>query len=194
MAETFPEVIMFNAYVGSLNTTLGWNGQGGSMQLTLVEDPKTNRIIPKDGEGNPFTGSDPKSPKVGSAVYFKYNNFYFGGIFQKWTYTEDNSSGRIYTINIEAPTKMMDGVQLITGDFNGMTDYYGSNVWQYGRVSTNVEVGGTVSEGLPDNPSAVMNYAWIKNIYNVFGFYENPFDGNFGNSGRNELGMPCNAI
>ena len=47
MAETFPAVTMFNAYVANLNTTLGWNGQGGSMQLTLVEDPKTNMIIPK---------------------------------------------------------------------------------------------------------------------------------------------------
>ena len=201
MAQNYDTAVtMFNAYVANISTTLGWNGQGGSMQLTLVEDTKTNKIIPKDAKGNPFTGSDPKSPKVGSAVYFKYKEFYFGGIFQKWTYTEDNSSGRIYTINIESPSKMMDGVQLITGGFNGMTDYYGNFYYQpqsrngFPNYSTNIEVGGTVSNGVPSNPSAYVNYSWIKNIYNVFAFYENSIDGNFGYSGRNELGMQCNAI
>lgn len=201
MAENYDTAVtMFNAYVANINTTLGWNGQGGSMQLTLVEDPKTNKIIPKDAKGNPFTGSDPKSPKVGSAVYFKYKEFYFGGIFQRWSYTEDNSSGRIYTINIESPSKLMDGVQLITGGFNGMTDYYGSFYWQDTRWntspnwSTNANADGTVSEEISQNPTAVVNYSWIKNIYNVFGYYENAIDGNFGNSGRNEAGMPANAI
>ena len=177
---------MFNAYVSNLSTSVGWGGQGGSMQLTLVEDPDNGKVIPKDGNGIPFQGTDPKSPKVGSACYFKYGEFYFGGVFQRWSYSEDNSSGRIYTVVLESPSKLMDGVQVISGGFNGMTDYYNSAIWNAGYYSTNIQSGGS--------PAAVMTYANIKNIYNAFGFYENTVDGNFGSSKINEAGMPANAI
>ena len=96
----------FGAYVSSLSVSLGWGGQGGSMQMKLVEDPDN--------------GVNIDLPSVGTAVYFKYGGFYFGGILQRWVYNE-SLSGRIYDIVIESPSKLMDGVQLIIENFNGLT-------------------------------------------------------------------------
>ena len=48
---------MFGAYVSNLSVSLGWGGQGGSMQLTLVEDPKNGVTIPKRG-GKVFNGGE----------------------------------------------------------------------------------------------------------------------------------------
>ena len=31
--------MMFGAYIASISTSIGWGGQGGTCQLTLVEDP-----------------------------------------------------------------------------------------------------------------------------------------------------------
>lgn len=52
-------IFMFGAYVSNLSVSIGWGGQGGSLQVTLVEDPANGIIIPKengevDGTGNPF--------------------------------------------------------------------------------------------------------------------------------------------
>lgn len=175
---------MFGAYVSSLSTSIGWGGQGGSMQLKLVEDVDKGVVIPKfdkqgnrdDANGQPFTGGHIESPEVGSACYFKYQNFYFGGIFQRWTYQE-STSGRTYDVVLESPSKLMDGVQLIVGDFNGMSDRYldpDTNSTNAGRT--------------------IVNYADIANVYNIFGVFENDLDGYFGSSQFNTAGMKVNML
>ena len=206
---------MFGVYVSSISTSLGWGGQGGNMTLTLVEDTKNDIVIPKhkqneDGEwerddvnGEPFTGNDALSPKVGSACYFKYGNFYFGGVFQRWSYEESVSSGRTYSIRLETPSKLMDNVQIILAEFSGMTDYYISN-WHDPAMggppvagidySTNVVHPEGSAFGTFKDPRAFVNYENIANIYNVFGFYENALDGYFGGSEYNSAGMKVSQI
>ncbi len=164
----------FGAYVSSLSVSLGWGGQGGSMQMKLVEDPDNGVSI--------------DLPSVGTAVYFKYDGFYFGGILQRWVYNE-SLSGRIYDIVIESPSKLMDGVQLIIENFNGATDR-----WVYSlncgteEHTTNVE-GDTLEYGEP-----------INNVYNIFGYYENPTNGingpfqNYGASNFNTAGLQVSKI
>ena len=72
-------IFMFGAYVSNLSVSIGWGGQGGSLQATLIEDPANNVIIPKDANGNPFYG-DELSPSTGTACFFKLGAFYFSGI------------------------------------------------------------------------------------------------------------------
>jgi len=167
-------LIAFNAYVSSLSVSLGWGGQGGSMQIKLVEDPDDGYII--------------DLPPVGTAVYFKYEGFYFGGILQRWVYNE-SLSGRIYDVVIESPSKLMDGVQLIIENFNGATDR-----WAYtlscgtDEFATNA-TSDTLVYGEP-----------VCNVYNVFAYYENPSNGingpfsNYGASGFNSAGLQVSKI
>lgn len=150
-------VYMFGINVASISVSVQWGGQGGTMQLKLVEDETNGRVLEKDADGNPTVF------QTGKAAYLKYGKFYFGGIFQRWTYSEDTSSGRIYDIVLESPAKLMDGVKLIIEDFNGATDLF-ANQYNNNDFSTNYG-----SFHLP--------YGAINNVFNVFGSYENPSAG-----------------
>ena len=189
MAES--PITMFGAYVKNLSVSLGWGGQGGSMQLTLVEDETNGVVIEKDENGYPFYGSE-NSPQTGTACYFKYGDFYFGGIFQRWNYKEDASSGRTYDIVLESPSKYMDGVQLILENFNGAHDVY-ANQGNQNEFSTNLSGHATYGGGQNGGGGSLYN------VYNLFGAFENPVFGpvpynNFGRSGFRSDGMPIYNI
>jgi hypothetical protein len=159
---SYSPIKMFGAYVANASSSIGWGGQGGSMQLKLVEDEDDNVLI--------------SLPDVGTPCYFKYENFYFGGIFQRYTYAESVGSGRTYDIVVDSPSKLMDGVQLIIEDFMGTTDYF-MNSGNQGFWSTNIN-------------STNLVYGNIENVYNLFGYYENPYyNGWFGGSNFNSSGL-----
>ena len=120
---------MFGAYVVSCSASLGWGGQGGTLSFSLVEDPRPP--IPNPGfdptavvsDTNPITMPDPEEaildlPAIGTACFFQYYNFYFGGIFQRWEYKE-SSSGKLYDVVLESPSKLLDGIQVILDEFQG---------------------------------------------------------------------------
>ena len=204
-------VSMFGVYVQSINVNLALGGQGGTLQAKLVEDEANNVLLQKDDDGNPFYGGGPLSPTTGTACYFKYGNFYFGGIFQRWSFSESVSGGRVYDIVLESASKLMDGVQIILEKWNGATDVF-ANQYNNFDYSTNVGTRGV--------PAFNVDYDNIKNVYNVFGAYENPDLGinnlheisipdplrppypsmeptveqNFGASGFNDSGMPIDKI
>ncbi len=166
-------ILMFGAYVSNLSVSLVWGGQGGSMQLTLVEDPANGVVIPKDSAGRAFTGAKRQdadgtehiAPPTGTACYFKYRGFYFGGIFQRWTYKTDATQGSTYDVILESPSKLMDGVQLIVENFNGATDSFANS---YNQQQSSTNEGGTHSLYGSDS---------VGNVYNLFAYFENPIYG-----------------
>ncbi len=176
-------IFMFGAYVSNLSVSIGWGGQGGSLQVTLVEDPANGIIIPKengevDGTGNPFFGAD-NSPNTGTPCFFKLGEFYFAGIFQRWTYKEDAVNGKTYDIIIESPSKLMDGVQFIIENFNGATDAF-ANQYNQWEASTNAFGGGTsrLFHATYANTKSRQNRGGTAtNIFNLFAYWENPFLG-----------------
>lgn len=164
---------MFGVYVANLSVSMGMGGNGGSLQMKIVEDEANNVVLPRydpvnrvlNGmiedisgsgsyvfvpnpafvDGDPFFGIDvyddnnpllaglddiqrawliKNSPSTGTACYFKYENLYFGGIFQRWTFSESVSGGRTYDIVLESPAKLLEGVQVIIENFNGATDLW----------------------------------------------------------------------
>ena len=162
---------MFGAYVVNASTSIGWGGQGGSMQFELVEDPDNGVTI--------------NMPDVGTPVGFKYGTFEAGGIFQRHTYSESISGGRKYNIVLESPAKMLDGVQCIIEQFLGLTDFFARDANQ-GFYSTNLG---------PRGPQNNMFYGDIENVYNLFGYYENPSVGGvYGGSNFNDSGMEVTLI
>ena len=171
--ESQEGIKMFGAYIVNASTSIGWGGQGGSMQFELVEDPDN--------------GVEIEIPTIGTPVAFKYGAFEAGGIFQRHTYSESVSGGRKYTVVVESPAKLMDGVQCIIEQFLGMTDYF-ANVGNQGNFSTNLfTAAGT--------PAINMFYGDIENVYNLFGYYENPsVNGAYGGSNFNDSGMEVTKI
>jgi len=95
---------MFGVYIESVSSSIGYGGQGGSCQMTLVEDTKNGITI--------------NLPPVGTAAYIKMGGFEFGGVFQRWAYKED-IGGKKYDIILESPAKLLDGVQVILSSFEG---------------------------------------------------------------------------
>ena len=146
---------MFGAYIESISSSIGYGGQGGSCQMTLVEDTKNDITI--------------NLPAVGTAAYVKIGEFTFGGVFQRWTYKEA-VDGRKYDIILESPAKLLDGVQVILGGFEG-TSFVDSNKltpWSNENVGS--------SE--------------VANVFNPFGYKENfTFGGRFGGANTNSAGF-----
>lgn len=149
---------MFGAYVESISASIGWNGQGGSCQMTLVEDPDNDIII--------------NLPPVGTACYFKYKSFYYGGIFQRWTYKEE-INGKKYDIVLESPGgKILNGVGVILGGFEGTHFNEGAG---YNKFKPYL------------NPNFTTE---IKNVWNPYGHKENhAFGGRFGAANTNSAGF-----
>jgi hypothetical protein len=214
------QVRMFGIYVQSISVSAGLGGNGGTMQLKLIEDEANGVVLPKDIDGNPFYGAttgqpmiDNHAPSTGTACYFKMGNFYFGGIFQRWSYSESPSGGRVYDIVLESPSKLMDGVQLIIDQFNGATDVfanqYDKDFFEENQYSTN-----RFFRNRNRNPGGGreifnIDYNLIHNVFNPFAYWENPDYGvtgltdpdplfgkyiNFGKSGFNTSGVPINKL
>lgn len=191
---------MFGVYVSNMSVSIGWGGSGGTLQMTLVEDETNGVVLEKNAAGIPFYGGGPNSPTTGTACYFKYGSFYFGGIFQRWTYKESATGGRTYDIVLESPSKLMEGVQLIIENYNGATDQW-ANQYTYGaplfyaKNSYSTNIGDGVQHSTYDRGDCY-------NVYNLFAFWENPVYGfpyegvlgPFGGSGFNSSGMPALAI
>ena len=213
---------MFNTYVQSLTTSIGWGGQGGTMNIKLIEDPDPPPHLPttegktlkstalRDDSGQTITleGFDAISNKVGTSTYFVYDQFKFGGVLQRMQRAESVSGGRTLDLVLESPSKLMDGVQVIIGEFNGMTDKFLSTGAFGNTSSTNLDAkivlygpdrainGQAVTNPIFGDDFGKTSYSGFgpKNVYNVFGQLENPMYGSFGGSNYNSAGMQIGLI
>lgn len=155
--------LMFGAYVESVSSSIGWNGQGGSCQMTLVEDPSNNIYI--------------DLPEVGTACYFRFKAFYYGGVFQRWTFKED-IGGRKYDIVLESPGgKVLNGVNAILSNFDGT--FYNEGE-EYDKIKPY------------DNPKFTRQ---LKNVWNPYAYRENfQYGGRFGAANTNSAGFPARDL
>lgn len=163
----------FNALVKSFSCTNSFNGDSGNLQLTLIEDPKA--IDPDNPtERLPALAA---FPKVGTACYFKFRDFYFSGIFQRWSYSESVSGGRVYDVVISSPAPLLDKAHAICRQFVG-NPYYGNNPFgswrgpqtKYGHV----ERQGTRYQNR-DGFDYEFNNQYVTNVLNPLAHWENAF-------------------
>lgn len=157
-------VKFFGATVITVNSQMSWGGDSSACSLSLVEDTVN---------GDAF-----KPPPLGTACNFKFGAFEFGGIFQRWTYKESVDQGRTYEVVLESPSKILDGVYVILGTFQG-TIY---------TSDTNVDA--------PyNNPIMTYGGKYPTNFINVFAMKENPkIGGQFGKADLTDLGYPVKTI
>ena len=157
---------LFNAYVQSITASASYGSDGSTCQLTLV--------APEDADGKSLDGPGktykPDFPALGTAIGIKWEGFSFGGVLQRYTKKRD-SSGYTWDVIIEAPAKVLDGVQVITEAFQG-TAFTGSTPLQPWE-------------------EPVFNKQ-MNNIWNPFALRENyTYGGIFGGSDINSIGWPA---
>ncbi|MAR68284.1 MAG: hypothetical protein CL833_13630 [Crocinitomicaceae bacterium] len=178
--------IVFDVYCANISASIGWNGQGGSMQFKLVEDL------------NPCPGDDIKEiddiqlrNSLGKGFRFQYGSLNLGGIYQRFS-EQESSSGKTYDIVVESPSKLMDGVPLILEEFTGATDIYLSTGAFGNTFSTNLGGQHTGYQGAGGSARGIGNY------YNIFGQWENPaligYFNYYGGSGFNSAGLRVDTI
>ena len=177
--------IIFDAYCSNISVSIGWNGQGGSMQFKLVED-----LNPCPGDPIRQVDQTQLRNSLGKGFQFSYGSLSLGGIYQRFS-EEESSGGKTYSIVVESPSKLMDGVPLVLEEFNGATDMY---------LSTGA-YGNTFSTNLGGEHTAYQNKgsaAGIGNYYNIFAQWENPaligYFNFYGGSGFNSAGLRVDTI
>lgn len=150
------------AYVSSVEMSAGWSDQPGYCNLSLVEESKDGKIF--------------KPPALGTGCIFKFGNAEFGGTLQRYEYSEDVSGGKRYSVALQSPNSILDGVQVILDKFQGT--FYKS---YYNLASSSWNMDGAMTYG-GSNPT---------NLINIFAQKENyEYGGMFGMASNNELGYP----
>lgn len=160
--------------VVSLDMSLGLNGAGSNLTITLVEDTENGDSfnapsipslhafsLPKGGVGQPIF--------VGNSFSFNPNGytsptntpFYFCGVCTKYHRVERDVSGKTIEISLVDPRELMGGVQCLLSGFS---------------LSQNIGAGAP-------------RFTGVKNVIDVFGYYDYGME-----SDKNEFGMPWNKI
>ena len=86
-----------------VSTSIGWGGQGSSLEVTLVDDPSN---------GDSFT-----PVTVGTPVYFTLGSFAFNGLMTKYTVDRDRGGYPTYQVRITDPRHLLDQSKVITSDY-----------------------------------------------------------------------------
>jgi hypothetical protein len=151
---------------GPETTIDGDNPAADDYGLRLIDRELKRRGLPTRKGEDLYTRGDMFWPStMGSPVYFNFEGWKFNGIL-KSAERSMSSSGEIFNVTVDSPANILKGTQVILGDFMGMTAPF------------------------PALQGSVCDSAGYFNIINAFGYYENDkYDGNFGESGRNEAGM-----
>jgi hypothetical protein len=103
----FTQQTFLGASIRGFSSTVGWGSQASVLDVDLVEDPDNGDLF------NP--------PTIGSPVYFKYDDWEFGGILQEYTKTYGEQGNPLYTAQIQDPRELLNGVQIILQDYTGPT-------------------------------------------------------------------------
>ena len=120
---------------------------------------------------------------IGTPVYFKCENFSFGGIVQSWD-RNVGTGGLSYSVNLQGPDDILSNCWMIIGEYSGSV--FTSNTAGYGlpmNYSTNAMSGrGTIGKGA------------LHNVFNIYGFLESFGVDSFGVARLNDNGINANVI
>ncbi len=122
---------LLGASIESLSCNLGWNEQTSSVSIGLVTDPCT---VPVGGRPKVHYNAslDPVETMaadpgffgaagfsiIGTPCYVRWGSFEYCGIIKSWQESE-GSEGLRYTVQLVDPREILEGVQLIVGDYAG---------------------------------------------------------------------------
>jgi len=120
----FSQTLFLGASITSFSSSLGWNGDQGTLDVELVEDSCRGTKIFYDAYLNAQITNQAdffNPPTVGSPVYFRFGDFSFGGILQSWEQTKDTQGGKTYSVKCTDPVEIIEGCQVIINNYTGGT-------------------------------------------------------------------------
>lgn len=120
----FSQTLFLGASVISFSSSLGWNGEQGSLTVELVQDSCGGSKVYYDSFGQAKITNQPdffNPPKLGSPVYFRFGNFRYGGILQNWEEQVDPKGGKTYRVNCTDAIEILEGCQVIINNYTGST-------------------------------------------------------------------------
>jgi hypothetical protein len=108
---------LLGASISSYSLNLGWNTNSSTLSVNLVEDPATS------GVGGYFTPFHDDAPQVGEPIYFNHTDgtdtFEYGGLLQSWEQSNSQGGKPLYRVTITDAREILEGTQIIIGDYNG---------------------------------------------------------------------------
>lgn len=191
------QTLFLGCSVQSFNCNLGFNEQPTEVNIKLVRDTcspvgRTKvyyDIFDNNNIRKTWTGPDPglniygparnEPPQLGAPVYFRFADFEFMGILQSWTKIQTKTDIDVYDVKIVSPTEILEGCQLIVGDYAGPIKGFNIfNVYGFQEVFSPHSLAPTYIDPRYPIDGAVM------------GSYANAFGG----SNANKIGMTWNKI
>jgi len=168
----YTQTLFLGMSVLDFSATAGWNEQASTVTIKLVKDECGGPRDYFDDNFNwqtsvDFPAGDPgfNNAPIGSAAFFKVENFEFAGLIQSYNITEDPGGMPILIVNLISPNILLDGAQVITDEYQG---------------------------SVLSMPNVFNVYGWLEsrdeNCPLVGGFGAPA--GGFGNARRNERGIP----
>lgn len=118
------QTLFLGASVQQYNASIGWGGAGGSLDVTVVEDPcAKNPKVGYNVAGVPTitTNMDVfNPPRMGEPVYFQFGTFQYYGLLQSWK-QNNTVGGKTYDIRAVDPSFLLSGTQVIINSYTGQT-------------------------------------------------------------------------
>lgn len=97
---------LYGASIVNFSCQIGWGAnQVSQCSINLVEDTRNGDVF--------------AAPAIYTPTHFNYYGFNFTGLLQKWTKKKDRSGLPTYEVTLHDPRELLDGAQLILGDYNG---------------------------------------------------------------------------
>ena len=168
----YTQTLFLGLSVLDFSATAGWNEQASTLTVKLVKDECGGTRDYFDDNFNwqtsvNFPNGDPgfNNAPIGSAAFFKVENFEFAGLIQSYNITEDPGGMPILIVNLISPNILLDGAQVITDEYQG---------------------------SVLSMPNVFNVYGWLESRNQncpAIGGFGAPAGG-FGNARRNDRGIP----
>ena len=149
----YTQTLFLGMSVLDFSATAGWNEQASTVTIKLVKDECGGPRDYFDDNFNwqtsvDFPAGDPgfNNAPIGSAAFFKVEDFEFAGLIQSFNVTEDPGGFPILIVNLISPNILLDGAQVITDEYQGsvlsMPNVFNVYGWLESRDENCPQVGG----------------------------------------------------
>ena len=185
----------FGCTVIDFSVSADWSSQAGSLSFKIIEDEADGDrlVIPVLGSPHLFELKD-----TSDNVLFQYI-----GLVD--SFSRSSSTSKTYSVQLTSPLTILSATQVILdgflgfgGSIEGLSDFSGTGIYEFGSRNSNIPT---------DNTPSASGWWNVSNLINTFGLLENedplyrvPFQynifgnpvlhGDYGFSGRSEDGIP----
>jgi hypothetical protein len=147
------------SHIESFDCSIGWGNSESSLDVTLIDC---------EGDGGSFTPA-----LIGGPTRFRYENFDYFGILDKYNTQENDGAYPKHTVNVTNGLDILNGVELIINDYYGSVNSVPNLLNVFGYLENS---GGF---GASELNEAGMPWKAIKE--GIHGIVNSPSVGNYGN-------------